>query len=100
MSRLLNMSNMSLNGRAQWREAQEKRTDMCNWIAQISGIPTMLDVRRTAKYHHREVSLLQLSFLTYIVTVEPIAEQSNQEAYVSGFVPRMFSRKMLGSVCC
>jgi len=36
-------------------EAHHKRTEMCGWIERTAGIPTLLDIRRHAKYHATEV---------------------------------------------
>jgi vitellogenic carboxypeptidase-like protein len=40
--------------KAEWLKAHETRSELCNWITRVSGIATLLDIRRSAKYHCRE----------------------------------------------
>eukprot|EP00270_Netrium_digitus_P007592 TRINITY_DN2218_c0_g1_i3.p1 TRINITY_DN2218_c0_g1~~TRINITY_DN2218_c0_g1_i3.p1 ORF type:complete len:501 (+),score=69.35 TRINITY_DN2218_c0_g1_i3:86-1588(+) len=35
----------------EWVEAYHARADLLNWIQNVSGLPTMMDVRRRRKYH-------------------------------------------------
>ncbi|CAI5513864.1 unnamed protein product [Closterium sp. Naga37s-1] len=37
--------------REEWEEAHYARTALCEWIEHKAGIPTLLDIRRHAKYH-------------------------------------------------
>lgn len=45
-------SIVDLVDRREWLEAHEKRTALCKWIEHTSGIKTMLDIRRSSRYHH------------------------------------------------
>eukprot|EP00850_Spirogloea_muscicola_P002397 SM000009S23526 [mRNA] locus=s9:580204:583567:- [translate_table: standard] len=40
--------------REEWVAAHHRRTRLCEWIEEHGGIPTLLDVRRYAKYHATE----------------------------------------------
>ncbi|KAJ7552000.1 hypothetical protein O6H91_06G037700 [Diphasiastrum complanatum] len=36
----------------EWLQASERRNKLCSWIEETSGIATLLDVRRSSRYHH------------------------------------------------
>ncbi|CAI5975496.1 unnamed protein product [Closterium sp. NIES-65] len=38
----------------EWQEAFQERTNLVNWIQNVSGIATPLDIRRTRAYHHNK----------------------------------------------
>lgn len=45
---------VSLIDREEWVEAHTKRTSLCDWIEHTCGIKTMLDIRRSSRYHHSQ----------------------------------------------
>lgn len=47
--------------RAQWLEANLKNLELVMYIYKASGVATLLDIRRSCRYHHREVSGVNLS---------------------------------------
>ncbi|KAH7278128.1 hypothetical protein KP509_38G025500 [Ceratopteris richardii] len=50
--RQMSRNIVDLIDREEWLEAHEKRSALCKWIEQSSGLKTMLDVRRGSRYHH------------------------------------------------
>ncbi|CAI7884818.1 unnamed protein product [Closterium sp. NIES-54] len=38
----------------EWQEAFQERTNLVNWIQNVSGIATPLDIRRNRAYHHNK----------------------------------------------
>ncbi|CAM6114669.1 unnamed protein product [Calypogeia fissa] len=45
---------VALVDRKEWVKSYERRTDLCNFIEKTSGVATLLDIRRSTKYHHAQ----------------------------------------------
>ncbi|CAI7743186.1 unnamed protein product [Closterium sp. NIES-53] len=52
---------VQLIDREEWEEAHYARTALCEWIEHKAGIPTLLDIRRHAKYHATQGGVEYLS---------------------------------------
>ncbi|EFJ20895.1 serine carboxypeptidase-like enzyme, partial [Selaginella moellendorffii] len=70
---------VELIDREDWLAAHEQRTYLCKWIETTSGIPTLLDVRRSSRYHRREdgtdylAEFLNLPHVRTSLKVDPTA---------------------------
>ncbi|CAI5957169.1 unnamed protein product, partial [Closterium sp. NIES-64] len=52
---------VQLIDREEWEEAHYARTALCEWIEHKAGTPTLLDIRRHAKYHATQGGVEYLS---------------------------------------
>ncbi|CAI5474759.1 unnamed protein product [Closterium sp. Yama58-4] len=65
--------------REEWEEAYYARTALCEWIEHKTGIPTLLDIRRHAKYHATQGGV---EYLTLFLNQSQVKEALHAEASV------------------
>ncbi|BBN01246.1 vitellogenic carboxypeptidase-like protein [Marchantia polymorpha subsp. ruderalis] len=60
---------VDLIDRDKWLRAHERRTAICSYIEKTSGVATLLDIRRTTKYHHSQEGE---EFLAHFLNSPPV----------------------------
>lgn len=59
-----------MDRRGQWLEANLKNLELVMYIYKASGVATLLDIRRSCRYHHREVSnIFSASIKLFLITI-------------------------------